>query len=296
MNCQYCGTAAAPGQSFCMACGQPLAGSGMEPPAYVAPAAQPARTSRAPLVVLLLSLVVVLAVGGYFAYKRFSAPSPEVAQQAAPPQPEVPVPPAAEPPPPTVPAIPEPAPSPVEQPAPAAAPPAQPVPAVRRTAPAPAVKSLARPNDPEPAPPPTAPEPAPQRPPVVEPATATPQPPAANPPAAPVPARPRVEILKPEAVPTPTPALARPAVPSSGLLMWTGKLEKGGLITINGDRASSGAISQGALPGVPVAIQVEPADAVGVAEAPGPGNGWKRVVLRSRVNRAVVVTIRWNTL
>jgi hypothetical protein len=104
-----------------------------------------------------------------------------------------------------------------------------------------------------------------------------------------------VEILKPEPTP-PSAAPARPAVAGSGLLMWTGKLEKGGLITISGDRASSGAISQGALPGVPVAIQVEPADAVGVAEAPGPGNGWKKVVLRSRVNRAVVVTIRWNTL
>jgi hypothetical protein len=51
----------------------------------------------------------------------------------------------------------------------------------------------------------------------------------------------------------------------------------------------------GALPGVPVLIDVEPKD-VGVAEPPGPGNGWRRLVLRSRVNRNTVVTIKWRTL
>jgi hypothetical protein len=78
--------------------------------------------------------------------------------------------------------------------------------------------------------------------------------------------------------------------------MWSGRLEKNGIVAITGGNASSGSITQGALPGVPVTVQVEPAEAVGVAEAPGPSNGWTKIVLRSRVNRAVVVTIRWSTL
>ena len=78
--------------------------------------------------------------------------------------------------------------------------------------------------------------------------------------------------------------------------MWSGKLEKNSLITITDNTASSGTITQGSLPGVPVTVLVEPSDSVGVAETPGPSNGWRKIVLRSRVNRAVVVTIRWSTL
>jgi hypothetical protein len=78
--------------------------------------------------------------------------------------------------------------------------------------------------------------------------------------------------------------------------MWSGRLERNGLITITGNTASNGTVTQGSLPGVPVTVQVEPAESVGVAEAPGPSNGWTKIVLRSRVSRAVVVTVHWKTL
>lgn len=42
-------------------------------------------------------------------------------------------------------------------------------------------------------------------------------------------------------------------------------------------------------------IQVYPND-IGVAEFPGPQNGWRKVVLRSTKNRNVVVRIHWTTL
>jgi hypothetical protein len=65
-------------------------------------------------------------------------------------------------------------------------------------------------------------------------------------------------------------------------------------MTLENGRASQGALN-GALPGVPVIIEVEPKD-IGVVEAPSPGNGWQKLVLRSRRNMNAVVTIRWRVL
>jgi hypothetical protein len=77
-------------------------------------------------------------------------------------------------------------------------------------------------------------------------------------------------------------------------MLWSGQLQKNGVITIDGGRASAGSLS-GELPGVPVMVEIQPSD-VGLAEAPSSSNGWKRIVLRSRVNRQMVVTIRWMVL
>jgi hypothetical protein len=66
------------------------------------------------------------------------------------------------------------------------------------------------------------------------------------------------------------------------------------VITIDGERTSAGSL-RGELPGVPVMVEVQPSD-VGLAEAPSPRNGWKRMVLRSRVNRQMVVTIKWTVV
>jgi len=52
---------------------------------------------------------------------------------------------------------------------------------------------------------------------------------------------------------------------------------------------------RGALPGVPVIVDVEPKD-IAVMETPAPSNGWKRIVLRSRSDRNIVVTIHWQRL
>ncbi len=300
MNCQFCGTAAAPGQRFCMACGQPLVDAAPAPPPYIVAAPGQSPSSRGPLtVIVMLLIVVLLGAGGFFAYRYYRTRAREVAQQAAPPPIDASAPMAAEPaaaqPALTaMPAVPESSPQglpPVEQPTAAPRRLTSPPRSERRATPTPAVQSFNPSSEPAPAPTPSpaAAEPAPLPPAPVE--QPTPAPPS------PAPVRQRVEILKPQAeAPAPPPVPVRPSVPASGLLMWTGKLEKNGLITITGGQASSGSVTQGALPGVPVTIQVGPAEAVGVAEAPGPSNGWKKIVLRSRVNRALVVTIRWNTL
>lgn len=87
-----------------------------------------------------------------------------------------------------------------------------------------------------------------------------------------------------------------PAAPrsSSGVMVWTGSLDKHTTVTINGRSASSGSL-QGALPGFPVSIEVEPAG-VGIAEAPSPSNAWSRIVLRCRKGNFDKVTIHWRAL
>ena len=116
--------------------------------------------------------------------------------------------------------------------------------------------------------------------------------PAATPPQ-PEPAPPAVQPTTPapHQVPIPVPQQAAPA---AGTVMWSGPLQRDRTIVIDGATASAGTL-RGALPGVPVIIEVDSKD-VGVAEAPSPSNGWKRVVLRSRVNRNTVVNIRWRTV
>lgn len=109
----------------------------------------------------------------------------------------------------------------------------------------------------------------------------------------------RPQILRPEPQPTP-PQAAQPAPaarysgPSSGVLTWSGKLEKGATVLLDGAHASLGTLN-GALPGVPVMIEVEPKD-IGIAEGPSPSNGWKRLSLRSRKDKHSVITIRWKLL
>lgn len=92
------------------------------------------------------------------------------------------------------------------------------------------------------------------------------------------------------------PAPSKPVYsgPPSGTMLWSGQLQKNGVITIEGGQASAGSL-RGELPGVPVMLDIQPSD-VGLAESPSPANGWKRMVLRSRVNRQSVVTIRWTVL
>jgi proteasome lid subunit RPN8/RPN11 len=77
--------------------------------------------------------------------------------------------------------------------------------------------------------------------------------------------------------------------PSEGKIIWAGKLARHGTIQIQGNHASQGYIT-GGLPGVPVRVQVFPAEltpgglriftadskAVANTEAPGAQNGWNR--------------------
>jgi hypothetical protein len=90
--------------------------------------------------------------------------------------------------------------------------------------------------------------------------------------------------------PVPTPYTGQ----RSGTLSWSGTLEKDGVVVIDGNRASAGSVT-GELPGVPVEIDLN-AKEFGVAEAPSPSNGWKRIAIRSRRKRTAVVTIKWTAL
>ena len=117
----------------------------------------------------------------------------------------------------------------------------------------------------------------------------------------PLPAQPVRAPVTQAAPPQPAPAqpakpvpAARYTGPTSGALTWSGQMDKGATITLDGSTASQGTLN-GSLPGVPVLIDVAPAD-IGIAESPSPSNGWKRLVLRSQKSRNIVVTIHWRTL
>jgi hypothetical protein len=148
--------------------------------------------------------------------------------------------------------------------------------------------------------PPREPPPAPKpRPALVEkaPEAAAPpvvlaQRPAAIPPSAPS----GVSPVKP-----PTMAAKPEAAANAGRLIWTGALGAGRVLTISGRQASLGSFT-GQLPGVPVRVQVFPAELASaglivytlnpkhagadLAEPPGPGNSWTRTLYRYAPERA----------
>jgi hypothetical protein len=91
------------------------------------------------------------------------------------------------------------------------------------------------------------------------------------------------------------PATAAPYTgPSAGTLIWSGEIGENTLVVINGTEVSRGRLT-GELPGVPVIIQLETDDFM-VIDPPGPGNGWKRLSLRSRRRLRHAVTIKWGVM
>lgn len=320
-----CGAPLRADKPFCGRCGRPVSGTTAPAPPLAAPPPEvrspaafpstapvgpapefPAAAAAAPqgsggkgiILVGGVLLLVAGAGGGWWYYQRGQAAGSEAAStQAAVPMSQT-----------TAPAATASQPAPVSQPGPteqsSPSPPATPQPAPSRTGgsepearrspvqtqgvqpaqPLPAGQTPVRPIERAPAsvqqvaatPQQAAPTPAVQAPP---PATAPPV----------------VETPRPPAVRTePAPQRPQPSVPAAGLLTWSGKLKKNEAVAIDGTGASTGTL-QGSLPGVPVMIEIEPKE-IGVAEAPGPGNGWRRLVLRSRADRNMVVTIRWQRL
>lgn len=83
---------------------------------------------------------------------------------------------------------------------------------------------------------------------------------------------------------------------TGGLILWSGFLEAGGELKIEGFQASTGQLLRGGIPGVPISINVQPLELVGVQEAPGPSNNWKRLVLRSKKKIHAVISIEWKTI
>jgi len=68
-------------------------------------------------------------------------------------------------------------------------------------------------------------------------------------------------------------------------------MQKNALLIIGESKPSFGTL-EGALPGIPVTIEVEPSS-VQVREAPGERNGWKQLMLYSGDQRYSSITVRW---
>jgi hypothetical protein len=251
--------------------------------------APPSKSSAGPLIGILLAIAVV-GGGGWYGYRylqnRKTAALQALGQVQTQTAPQAQGAPAA------TPAVNAPAAVPAPPATPAQS--AQALPSAPATQPAPAKQAAAYPSG-APAKQ-TKVAPAPAQP--VRPATPAPVPTPQQPvvAAAPQPVRAPVTQVAPQ--PEPQPAKPAPAArysgPASGALIWSGKMEKGDTITLDGSTASQGTLN-GSLPGVPVMVDIQPND-MGIAEAPGPSNGWKRLVLRTQKKRNIVVTITWKTL
>ena len=260
----------------------------------LAPVATPAATrlAAAPrrwaLAVAGGVLMVLLAAGGYFAFRQFAV-------QEEP----VPVEPAAEQ---TIPA-------PAAQPAPVAEVPAA---------------TAARNPPPEPSPPPmTAPTPV-LRPKAAIERGRAPKPPATGPPkqtriakteqatppapieesnkgqaSKPAATSPGKQTPTPEAVQAAPPAPVAPSAPypgpQKGRLVWTGELEPNSRLEINGMRCSTGSLTGGELPGVRVRARSMSPGAKLIQE-PVPENQWKGLVLVSGDTKQVRIIISWEVI
>jgi hypothetical protein len=84
---------------------------------------------------------------------------------------------------------------------------------------------------------------------------------------------------------------------TSGILTWTGIIvQKNVTAAIEGNKASVGTVTGDPLPGVPVRIELENDRDFSIQERPESGNGWQRIVIRSKQNRestASTVRIIW---
>ena len=85
------------------------------------------------------------------------------------------------------------------------------------------------------------------------------------------------------------------AGPREGVLLWRGSVAKNGEIVIQGNQVNSGSLT-GELPGVPCILTLSD-PRIAIAEAPGPSNSFRKIVLRSPRKRSnIVLTINWQVL
>jgi len=82
--------------------------------------------------------------------------------------------------------------------------------------------------------------------------------------------------------------------PLSGVATWTGKLEKGQILTITGGTPSMGVLSGAGLPGVPVRIMVDQSN-LGFATMPNSTNGYRTVAFKSHAKHDRI-TIHWDVV
>jgi serine/threonine protein kinase len=111
----------------------------------------------------------------------------------------------------------------------------------------------------------------------------------------PAPAPPQAAQSPPASLPAPRPLLKAEeyAGPLRGSLVWTGALEPGATLTIQGGQAAAGNLL-GDLPRVPVTVDALAAGGAVIAEPPSAANQFDRVVLRNASPAAIrSVVIRW---
>lgn len=110
------------------------------------------------------------------------------------------------------------------------------------------------------------------------------------------PAKPRIEIFRPDP-PAATVPPPEASIPAAGTLQWSVELRKNEVESLSGSQLSSGRLISGQeLPGVPVAVSIQPLGVAGVVEAPSPSNGWKALKIRGLRDARVVISIQWKRL
>jgi hypothetical protein len=100
-------------------------------------------------------------------------------------------------------------------------------------------------------------------------------------------------IVDPSRFAMATVTLKRYDGPMAGTLVWMGVLPKNGTVTIDDAGASQGSIQGDMFPGLPVQIALDNNKDYGIAQPPGPSNGWKRVTLINRRGKGNVVRVTW---
>jgi eukaryotic-like serine/threonine-protein kinase len=80
----------------------------------------------------------------------------------------------------------------------------------------------------------------------------------------------------------------------SGIITWSGQLEKNAVLVLAPPKASVGSVT-GELPGKPVSIEVEPKEVI-IRQRPNEANGYKILMLQSGSNRFTSITIYWKTI
>ena len=83
--------------------------------------------------------------------------------------------------------------------------------------------------------------------------------------------------------------------PLQGEIVWQGELEINAPLIIQGRYASRGTLS-GELPGTPVKLEVLEPPGVSLVKPPGPGVGWKNMVLNSPHQKQTRIVLRWTEI
>jgi hypothetical protein len=105
------------------------------------------------------------------------------------------------------------------------------------------------------------------------------------------------KIASPEAFVPKQKQLEDSAVPpqaTSGILTWSGELERNSILVIAEQGASIGNVT-GHFPGKPVKIEVEPKGLI-IRQMPGEVNRWSQIIFYSGKQRCTSIAIRWNVV